>query len=61
MFSGFKLRAANKNLTAIDNINVGKLKGVYVNHFTIDKDKTVQAMILEKVNNVLRQVATDED
>lgn len=52
MFSGLKLRAVNPNATEIENVNVSTL-GVKVNHFTLDKDKIVQAMILDKVEKVL--------
>ncbi|MFI4962938.1 MAG: hypothetical protein ACHP6H_03675 [Legionellales bacterium] len=54
MFSGLKLRAVNPNVTHIENVDVTQLKGVHVNHFTIDKDEVVQAMILDKVDKVLR-------
>lgn len=53
MFSGLKLRAVDSRTTQIDNINVTTLKGINVNHFTIDKDKVVQNMILDKVDKVL--------
>lgn len=53
MFSGLKLRAVNPGTTTIENINVDTLKGVKVNHFIIDKDKIVQAIILDKVEKVL--------
>lgn len=53
MFSGLKLKAVNPEQTRIDNINVTTLKGVAVNHFTIDKDPVVQAMIMEEVKKVL--------
>ncbi len=53
MFSGLKLRAVNPNATQIDNVNVNNLQNVSVNHFTIDKDKIVQAMILAEVEKVL--------
>ncbi len=53
MFSGLKLRAVNSEQTRIDNINVTTLKGIAVNHFTIDKDPVVQAMIMEEVKKVL--------
>jgi hypothetical protein len=53
MFSGLKLRAVNPEKTNIENVNVDLLKEVNVNHFTIDKDKVVQAMILDKVEKVL--------
>ena len=53
MFSGLRLRAVNPNATRIENINANTLKGAKVNHFTIDKDKVVQALILDKVKKVL--------
>ncbi|HHT0593763.1 TPA: hypothetical protein ACTXXA_001668 [Legionella anisa] len=53
MFSGLKLRAVNPEQTRIDNINVAAIKGVTVNHFTIDKEPVVQAMIMEEVKKVL--------
>lgn len=53
MFSGLKLRAVNPEATKIYNVNVGEMKGVSVNHFTIDKDDAVQAMIMDKIDKVL--------
>lgn len=53
MFSGLKLRAVDPEKTQVENVNVDLLKDVNVNHFTIDKDKIVQAMILDKVEKVL--------
>jgi hypothetical protein len=53
MFSGLKLRAVDSSATKIVNINVNDLKGMSVNHFTIDKNKLVQAMILDEVKKVL--------
>lgn len=53
MFSGLKLRAVNPQLTKIDNVNVNSIKGVKVNHFIIDKDEMLQAMIMNKVDKVL--------
>ncbi|WP_415582905.1 hypothetical protein [Legionella worsleiensis] len=53
MFSGLKLRAVNPQSTHIENVNVESLKDVNVNHFTIDKDAVVQAMIMKKVEKVL--------
>ena len=52
MFSGLKLRDVNPEQTHIDNINVTKIKGIQVNHFTIDKDPVVQAMIMDEVKKV---------
>jgi alpha/beta superfamily hydrolase len=53
MFSGLKLRAQNPKATSINNLNVAQLKEVHVNHFTIDKDEALQAMILDSVGKVL--------
>lgn len=53
MFSGLRLRAVDPEKTLIDNINVAALEGVKVNHFTIDKDPIVQAMIMKEVKKVL--------
>ncbi|MGL5743107.1 MAG: hypothetical protein ACRCXC_11515 [Legionella sp.] len=53
MFSGLRLRAVDPEKTRIDNINVTTIKGIEVNHFTIDKDPIVQAMIMEEVKKVL--------
>ncbi|MGC1182713.1 hypothetical protein [Legionella sp.] len=52
MFSGLKLKAVDPDKTFIENINVTELKGVKVNHFTIDKDPVVQAMIMKEVKKV---------
>lgn len=53
MFSGLKLRAINPQLTKIDNVNVNSIKDLKVNHFIIDKDEMLQAMIMDKVEKVL--------
>lgn len=53
MFSGLQLKAVNPEQTHIDNINVTTIKGINVNHFTIDKDSLVQAMIMDEVKKVL--------
>lgn len=60
MFSGLKLRAVNPEATHIENINVATLDGVKVNHFTIDKDPVVQAMILDKVDKVSRNANREQ-
>lgn len=52
MFSGLKLRAVDPGKTQVENINVTKLNGVAVNHFTIDKDPVVQGMIMKEVKKV---------
>ncbi len=53
MFSGLRLRAVDPARTTIENIEVSTL-GVKGNHFTIDKDKTVQALILKRIKQVVR-------
>lgn len=53
MFSGLKLTAVNPEATQIENLNVNALKGMQVNHFTIDKDSVLQAMILNRIEKVL--------
>ncbi len=53
MFSGLKLRAVDPNKTIIENIDVSTIKGINVNHFTIDKNPLVQQMILEKIKKVV--------
>lgn len=53
MFSGLRLKAVDPEKTRIDNINVTTVKGIKVNHFTIDKDPIVQAMIMKEVKKVL--------
>ncbi len=53
MFSGLKLKAADPSKTSIENINAATLKGIKVNHFTIDKNPLVQEMILERIKKVI--------
>lgn len=60
MFSGLKLKAVDPKATQIENVNVDTLKGVYVNHFTIDKHQMVQEMILDKVEEVLTNAKRKE-
>lgn len=54
MFSGRILHADNPGKTHIENLNVNTLKGMQVNHFTLDKDKQVQARILNRIDKVLK-------
>jgi len=49
MFSGLTLTAVDPKHTYIENVNVDTLKGVSVNHFTIDGDKMIQKIMLEEV------------
>lgn len=53
MFSGLKLRAVDPSKTQIDNVNVNDLAGMYVNHFTIDKNPQVQEMILKRIKKAV--------
>jgi len=53
MFSGLKLRAVTPKTTFIENVNVNTVRGINVNHFTIDKDRIVQAMILNRIEKAL--------
>ena len=52
MFSGLRLKAVNPEKTRLDNINVDTLKNVKVNHFTIDKEPVVQAMMMDEIKKV---------
>jgi hypothetical protein len=54
MFSGLKIKAVNPNATQVENLNVMTMPNVKVNHFTIDKDEVLQAIVLSKVDKVLR-------
>jgi len=49
MFSGLTLKARDSKQTHVVNFNVKTLKGIYVNHFTIDKNKAIQKIMLDKV------------
>jgi hypothetical protein len=53
MFSGLRIVAVDPKKTHIENINSNFINGIKVNHFTIDKDKVLQALILERVEKVL--------
>lgn len=53
MLSGLRVVAINPAQTKVENIDVTALKGVQVNHFTIDKDPAVQAMIMAEVKKVV--------
>ena len=49
MISGRALRATDPERTEINNFNVMTLKNIYLNHITIDKNKTIQKIMLDKV------------
>lgn len=60
MISGRTLKAADPVHTQIDNFNVNnRLKNVYMNHITIDKNSTVQKIMLDKVLASIQQANTD--
>ena len=49
LFSGLTLEAIDPKHTRIDNVNVDALKGVTVNHFTIDGNPKIQKIMLDEV------------
>lgn len=49
MFSGLTLKAVDPSKTRIDNVNVDKLQGLSVNHFTIDGHKGIQKIMLDAI------------
>lgn len=49
MFSGRALKAVDPAHTQLDNFDVSTRKDIYLNHFTIDKNNTIQKIMLEKV------------
>lgn len=54
MFSGLKVKAVDPESTHINNFNVATIKNVYVNHFTIDKNREIQKIMLENVLAVVK-------
>ena len=56
LFSGMALKADDPKLTQIENLNVDTLKGMGVNHFTIDKHKYVQKVMVDKILATLKNV-----
>lgn len=54
LFSGFSLTVNDPALTTIENFNVNKVQGMAVNHFTIDKDRYVQRLMLDRILAVLK-------
>jgi len=55
LFSGMSLKADNPKLTRIENLNVDTLKGMGVNHFTIDKHQYVQKLMVDKILATLKE------
>lgn len=54
LFSGLTLKAMDPKYTHIENFNVTS-EGMHVNHFTIDKDKHVQKIMLDNVLATLKK------
>lgn len=54
MFSGLTLKAIDPARTEIINFDVNAIKTIYVNHFTIDKNDTIQTIMLDNVLATLR-------
>lgn len=55
MFSGLTLKAVDPKQTRIENINVNTFKNAHVNHFTIDKDKYVQKIMIDDILATLNE------
>lgn len=55
LFSGLSLKADNPKLTHIENLNVDTLKGMGVNHFTIDKHQYVQKLMVDRILATLKE------
>ncbi|WP_232505542.1 alpha/beta hydrolase family protein [Legionella clemsonensis] len=53
MFSGLKIKAEDPEFTYVNNFDVSKLNAIYVNHFTIDKNKEIQKIMLDNVLAVI--------
>lgn len=49
VFSGLPLKAMDPKRTRIDNIDINTIKGIDVNHFTMDSNKKVQTLMLNQV------------
>lgn len=49
LFSGLTVKAFDPSRTHVDNVNVDTIKNVKVNHFTIDANKEIQAMMVEQI------------
>ena len=54
LFSGLRLKAVDPTQTTIDNINVNTFKGIHLNHFTIDKNTQVQAIMIHHILQTLK-------
>jgi pimeloyl-ACP methyl ester carboxylesterase len=48
LFSGMRIKAMDPSHTKVENIDVDHLGSVKVNHFTIEKNKEIQKLMLEK-------------
>lgn len=55
MLSGLTVRAIDPQHTRVENLNVNRLKGFYVNHFTIDKKPEIQKIMLDRVLAVIQK------
>lgn len=53
MFSGLRIKAVDPEFTYVNNFDVSKLQNIYVNHFTIDKHKEIQKIMLDNVLAVI--------
>lgn len=49
LFRGLKVKVMDSKKTTLENINVNKIKDIHVNHFSIDSNSKVQAIMLAKI------------
>ena len=54
LFSGLRLKVHDPKHTQIENLNVATIKGVKVNHFTIDGNPNVQTIMRDRILTALR-------
>lgn len=53
LFSGLTVKAVDPTRTRVENINVDTIKNVKVNHFTIDANQQIQALMVEQILSAL--------
>lgn len=55
LFSGLSLKADDPEFTHVENVNVDTLKGMGVNHFTIDKHQYVQKLMVDNILETIKK------
>ncbi|KTC97161.1 hypothetical protein [Legionella erythra] len=58
LFSGLRVKVLDPKHTQVDNINVTTLNNVGVNHFTIEKNKEIQQLMLNNILAVMHKPQT---